>query len=81
MTEEEIVTDKQLDAAFGNANFGATTKRDILKNTLLKYACGYATGHTAKCIVYELSLITEKEKLTPKGKEYLWQAFNEGHSY
>jgi len=78
---EKLVSDKEIEQAFGYADFGRNaTKRDILNSTLLKYASGYTTGHTAKCIALELGLITAKEKLTKKGKEYLYEAFSIGLS-
>jgi len=72
---EKLVSSKDLEKAFGNSNFGDITKREVVRGTLLKYACGYYSGHTAKCIVKELGLITEKLTLTKKGKEYLYYAF------
>ena len=50
------------------------TPRDVLRLTLLKCACGYASGHTAKVIVEELGLV-KNWKLTAKGKLYLWNCF------
>ena len=77
-----MVTDKQLDNAWGNANFGeSVTKRNLVKYTLLKCASGYYTGKTAKSIVEELGLVKEaKWELTKKGKEYLYEAFASGIS-
>ena len=81
MKVEELITDQQLETAFGHSNFGSTSKRDILKHTLLKYASGYSTGHTAKCIVSQLGLLNKNETLSKKGKQYLFEAFCDGHSY
>jgi len=79
MTIEEIITDKQLDHAWGSANFGTESKRDIIRFTLLKNACGYGSGSTARAIVKELGLITEtKEELSRRGREYLYEAFRYG---
>jgi len=81
-TLEEIVPEAALDEAFGNSNFGDSTHREVVKYTLLKYASGYATGFTARCIVLELNLINTEWGLTEKGKGYLYEAFKEGnHSY
>jgi hypothetical protein len=81
MKAEEIITNEQLDLAWGNADFGSRSKRDILKFALLKATCGYANGHTAECIIKELGLVGKSQMkgntLTKKGKEYLWQAFGE----
>ncbi len=78
MKIEEIITDKQLDHAWGNANFGDVLKRDILRYTLLKKACGYGSGSTARAIVKELGLFTEKEQLSKRGMEYLYESFSNG---
>lgn len=78
MTVEEIITDKQLDHAWGNANFGTAEKRDIIRFTLLKNACGYGSGSTAIAIVSELGLFTEMGSLSKKGREYLYEAFSNG---
>ncbi|MCP4392834.1 MAG: hypothetical protein GY804_00970 [Alphaproteobacteria bacterium] len=78
MNIEEIITDQQLCDAWGNANFGGIPKRKIVKYGLLKCAVGYHQGHTSKSILIELGLITEKYRITKKGREYLWLVFNDG---
>lgn len=79
---EEIVTDAELEAVFGYSNFGYMSKRDIIKDTLLKCLGGYSTGHTAKTITYELGLIfANKWDLTKKGKEYLYLAITKPEHY
>lgn len=81
-TIETLITDEQLNKAWGNANFGQTvTKREVIANCLLKYACGYSTGHTVYCICRELKLITEQERLTTLGKQYLWLQYSTGNSF
>jgi len=75
---EKIISEIELKKAFGNSNFGNISNRDVLKSTLLKCASGYYSGHTAKCIVEELGLVTLKWTLTKKGKEYLYDAFSIG---
>ena len=67
-TIQDLVKDDILERVFGNSNFGEISKRDILANTLLKCACGYETGNTAKCIVIELGLVTNEWKLSMWGK-------------
>jgi len=79
MRLEEIVSDADLKKAFGHANFGNTTEREVIKFALLKANCGYHNGHTADCIIKELGLINEKRKLLKKGKEYLFWSFYEGN--
>ena len=74
---QKIISDEQLNTAWGNANFGSVEKRDVIKSTLLKYACGYYSGHTAKSIVCELGLVAKNNLvLTKKGKLYLYEAFS-----
>lgn len=78
---EDLVTDQQIEIAWGNANFGGShSKRDIIANTILKCASGYHTGHTAKCIVEELGLVTKDWKLSQRGKRYLFAAYYGGLS-
>jgi hypothetical protein len=80
-TVQDLVTDKQIDLAWGNANFvGTHSKREVIANTLLKCASGYHTGHTAKCIVEELGLVTQKWQLSQRGKRYLFAAYSGGLS-
>ena len=73
---QKIISDEELNKVCGNANFGNCSKRDVLRSTLLKCASGYYTGHTAKCIVEELGLVTKKWTLTKKGKQYLYESFS-----
>lgn len=78
---EEVITDAEIEEAFRNTNFGTTyTHREILDNTVLKCACGWYTGHTAKGIVQSLGLVTAKWKLTKKGQYYLWKVYSQGKS-
>ncbi len=72
---EEILTDAQINDAWGNANFGSISKRNVIAGALLKCASGYYTGNTAKCIIEELGLVTKKWTLTKLGKRYLYAAF------
>lgn len=81
---EEIVTDKELDNAYGNSNFGSLTKREVLKYGVLKVASGYYQGHTSKSIAQELGLVKkgrDVNELTRKGKDYLWLAFEDGSNF
>jgi len=81
-TEQEILSDDELSAAWGNANFGAATKREVVANTLLKCASGFHTGSTARAIVRELDLVKPLNwALTKKGKEYLFSVFSNGQSF
>lgn len=78
--KEKILTDEQINNAWGNADFGNMNKRDVISGALLKCASSYYTGHTAKCIVEELGLVTKKWTLTKIGKEYLFAHFSDGMS-
>lgn len=80
-TVESIIPEILLQDAFKNTNFGNSSPRDIVKNTLLKYACGYASGHTIKCILVDLLLATNDCQLTNTGRTYLWAAYSEGQSF
>lgn len=80
MNVNELVTDSDLDIAWGNSDFGDTDKRKILANILLKCASGYSTGYTAKSIVIELGLVGKNWTLTKLGKQYLFAAYNDGIS-
>lgn len=78
---EEIISDEALDQAWGNANFGEMSKRDVIKGALLKCVAGYYTGHTAKCILIELKLVyANKWEITKRGGKYLFAAYHDGIS-
>ncbi len=78
---ENIVTDKQINDAWGNSDFGPSmSKRDIIRYSLLKCAGGYYTGHTAKCILSDLGLVTPDWSLSQRGQKYLFAAFSNGIS-
>lgn len=76
----DILTDAQIKSAWGNADFGIKQPREVISNTLLKCACGYATGRTARVICEELGLITDDWQLTQMGKAYLFAAYSRGVS-
>lgn len=73
---EEIISNNEINKAWGNASFGKDiSKRSVISNALLKFASGYATGHTIECICRELKLITKQCNLTTLGKRYLYESF------
>lgn len=78
---EDIVTDLELGVAFGSADFDNSPKREVVKYSLLQYACGGITGNTARSILIDLGLLLPSEELTLVGQEYLLAAFSEGHNY
>lgn len=83
MHTSEIVTNKDLEAVFENTNFGVFSKRLLLKESLLKVACGFEVGKTIRMIMAELDLISysqyatgkRKYNIKEKGKKYLWASF------
>lgn len=77
MTTYDILTKSEIDTAFYGANYGGTNPLEVLKTGLLKVACGYHNGHTTEGILQELNLTTRKGKLTRKGQQYLYAAFQE----
>ncbi|HRP30492.1 MAG TPA: DUF551 domain-containing protein [Agriterribacter sp.] len=71
-----IITDEQLDKAWGYANFGTTPKRRVVSEALEKITQGYHNGRTATAIIEELGLVECREKgryyvLTDLGLKYL----------
>ena len=82
MTEEQILSDEEIEQVHGSASFGDPDKRNIVRLGVLKCASGYHQGHTSKTICIEHGLITQKTyKLTEKGKKYLWAAFSNGSNF
>ena len=76
MKPEEIITDEQLNEAWGNAYFGkGRTKRDILRYGLLKSTCLFHNGSICQSIITKLGLVTGNNAITEKGRKYLWAAF------
>lgn len=78
MSENELITNKEIERVWGNADFGEElnkNKRSVIDNALLKTACGYSNGYNASCILEDLALINNKMKLTKHGREYLYSVF------
>jgi hypothetical protein len=80
----DIVTEKQINIAWGNADFGndrnAIDKYKLIANGVLKCASGFCTGDTMQCILEELGLVLQTWELSPRGKRYLFAAYNTGLS-
>lgn len=74
-SREKVVTEADLDKVWGNANFGSSSRMDVIKYGLLKVASGYYQGHTSATILRELGLITESYNLTTKGRYNLYKFF------
>ncbi len=78
MTPKEIVTDEEVEKVCVNADFGSSTKREILNQGVLKCACEFYQGSTAEMMLKEHGLINRQGyTLTVKGKAYLWAVFGE----
>lgn len=75
---ESIVSEKELEEMFEGANFGSKSKRDVVRYSLLKVACGYHNGFTSQSIINSLGLCSKNLKLTKKGQEYLYDSFENG---
>jgi hypothetical protein len=77
----EIVTKEDINNVFGCSNFGEylnNNKIEIIKDSLLKIAGGYRTGHTATMICFHLGLLTKsKTSLSKKGKYNLYCLFKD----
>jgi hypothetical protein len=71
------ITDAEIEATWGNANFGEdnSRKRFVVNQTLLKVACKYGAGFTALQICEELGLLKNVRKtpaFTTKGWDYFY---------
>jgi len=73
--KRKMVTIEEIDSVWGNAHFGSISRTDVVKYGLLKCAGGYYQGHTSKCILEELGLITKKYTLSVRGKYCLYEFF------
>ncbi len=73
--ETELISDEEIERIHGNADFGEQDKRDVVREGVLKHACGYYSGSTATAILKAHKLITNEYKLTFKGQLYLWETF------
>jgi len=73
---EEIISNDEIERVHANANFGGMDKREVVNQGVLKCASGYYQGSTSTAIIKEHGLIDDKYELTPKGRMYLWAAFN-----
>jgi hypothetical protein len=73
----EIISDAQIKAVHGFANFGSMSPRAVVNEGVLKYAMGYSSGHTQMTILIEHGLIKRprpgkySSELTVKGRKYL----------
>lgn len=78
---EDLVSDAELDEAWGNANFGGISKREVIRLGTLKCLAGWHQGFTSQAICTELGLINKKYEVTAKGKAYLWLSCASGSNF
>lgn len=78
ITTIDIISGDEVDLVHGHANFGGIiTKRHVINEGVLKYACGYTTGSTQLNILLEHGLVKAPRPgsyvttLTAKGIRYL----------
>ena len=79
MRKFKPITIEEVESVWGNANFGPQLNADkmkVVKGALLKWASGLSTGYTAWRILVELGLMTEKKRLTKRGRRQLWEFFS-----
>jgi hypothetical protein len=69
------VSDDELAAAFAGTNFGPVDHRKHLEQCVLQRLVGYGTGYTSTQIMSRLGLIDGRERVTIKGKRFLFAAF------
>jgi len=75
------VTIEEVEAVWGNANFGPNlnnNKMNVIKGALLKWASEFSTGYTAWRLLVDLGLMTEKKRITWRGRRQLWEFFSKG---
>lgn len=78
---EELVSDQDLDAAWGHAQFGDIPRRNVVAQTLLKVLGNEHSSFTPLHICSDLGLISDfrsKPRLTSKGRKYLVATFRDG---
>lgn len=71
---EQILSDRDIKQIHGNADFGSTSQREVIDQSLLKVACGYQLGSVAKEILIRHDLIAYNS-LTVQGRKYLWALY------
>ena len=76
---EEIVTDADIESAWQNADFGNSSKREIIIYALRHFSQGFPTGSTLNRISSDLGLTRDVNGITvlsEKGYEYLKSNFS-----
>ena len=73
-----LIPDEKIFKVHGNANFGATTPRRVLKKGVICAALGYHVGSTMRAILREHKLIKKSGALTKKGYAYAQALWGDG---
>lgn len=79
-TPESIISNQKI-LRIHIGDFGPRDKRSVVNEALLKIACGYQIGSTAKEILIKHKLITlnpllgNAYSLSTKGRTYMWTVF------
>jgi len=76
-TSADIVNYAELKQAFeySYSTLNLADKRNYLEQKLLDRFAGFYTEHTITVIMIELKLLTKKNRLTKRGKSFLYFAF------
>jgi hypothetical protein len=75
MSIETNVSDGQIAAMFEGKNLGTVNHRKTLEQGVLQRLAGYGVGYTLTGIMFALGLIDSNDRVTKKGKKFLFAAF------
>lgn len=71
------ISDKEIEEAFKNTNFGTTDFRRILEIGVFKRLVGYQCGNTLTVIMCQLGLTTRTDNVSVKGQQFCMSAYHE----
>jgi hypothetical protein len=66
------VYNEEIDEAFDGTDFGEIDRRKYLAASILEIQAGYHTGYTITCILQEIGLLSQKKRVTKRGRAFLW---------
>ena len=72
---EQLINDTKVNKAFEGTKFENVDHRAIIKEALLKVACGFSIGDTTKHVLDRLELITTAGSISKKGRKYLFYSY------
>lgn len=80
-TSADVVDYSELRQAFGNSysSYNLADKRRYLEQKLLDKFAGVYIEYTITEIMVELKLLTKKNRLTKRGKSFLYHAFRSNY--